>query len=149
MRRALHLIKSGACNRHQTLFAMTSRMPTTNHISVITPTITRASNKKQTTFVSVRHYSAPSEKLTKEQLIKNVLTDKFAPILLNVQDVSGGCGSMFNVLIVSDGFKGQTPVKRHRAVHEVLKEDIKEMHGISLLLKTEDEYNEMLKKARS
>ncbi len=95
-----------------------------------------------------RNYSAnKSSELTKEQLITQVLTEKFAPILLNVQDVSGGCGSMFNVLIVSDDFKGQSPVKRHRAVHEILKEDIREMHGISLLLKTEDEYRAMLEKA--
>lgn len=144
-RTAFHLIKR--INNKTT--------PQFNHTFLnTTPTSTTTSirfspSSPTTTFHTnlTRNYSANKSELTKEQLITQVLTEKFSPILLNVQDVSGGCGSMFNVLIVSDDFKGQSPVKRHRAVHEILKEDIREMHGISLLLKTEDEYRAMLEKA--
>ena len=38
---------------------------------------------------------------------------------VKVTDVSGGCGSMFDVEVVSAQFAGQSRVKQHRMVNEV------------------------------
>jgi stress-induced morphogen len=52
-----------------------------------------------------------------------------------VEDISGGCGSMYAVAITADKFKGLPVIKQHRLVNEVLGEDIKSWHGIQLRTK--------------
>lgn len=52
--------------------------------------------------------------------------------LIQVQDVSGGCGSMYALDIVSEKFKGLTVIKQHRLVNSVLGEEIKKWHGVQL-----------------
>lgn len=85
---------------------------------------------------------------SREEVIKKILIEQFKPRVLNVQDVSGGCGAMYNILLVSDQFNGQTPVKRHKAVLYALRAQVEKMHGISLLLKTEEEYKKLLEKQK-
>ncbi|KAL8286392.1 hypothetical protein RQP46_004409 [Phenoliferia psychrophenolica] len=55
------------------------------------------------------------------------------PDLTHVQvfDVSGGCGSMFEVVIVSPSFEGKTTLKRHREVNALLKDEIAELHAFT------------------
>ena len=48
----------------------------------------------------------------------------------------GGCGSMYSVEIQSDKFKGLGVLKQHRLVKDVLKDDIKDMHGIQIKTST-------------
>ncbi|KAI8814124.1 bola protein [Cladochytrium replicatum] len=67
------------------------------------------------------------EKRLHEKLVKEL-----KPIRLQVVDVSGGCGSMYAIDIASPSFEGVPTVKQHRMVNEVLKEDIKGMHGLQL-----------------
>lgn len=55
--------------------------------------------------------------------------------VLQVEDISGGCGSMYAVGITSKKFKGLSVIKQHRLVNEVLGEDIKSWHGIQLRTK--------------
>ncbi|EIM22965.1 bola-like protein, partial [Wallemia mellicola CBS 633.66] len=57
-----------------------------------------------------------------------------------VTDVSGGCGQSFQVLIVSDIFKGLITIKRHRLINDYLKEEIKDLHAFSQKTLTRDEY---------
>ncbi|KAF7721054.1 hypothetical protein EC973_005519 [Apophysomyces ossiformis] len=45
---------------------------------------------------------------------------------------AGGCGSMYAIDIASKAFEGTSIVKQHRMVNEVLKEEIKGMHGLQL-----------------
>jgi stress-induced morphogen len=92
------------------------------------------------------------EKLTEgEQLIFNKLTQNLKPSELFVKDVSGkfvscyqlihiliksnnigGCGSMYAIKIKSGEFKGKGLVQQHRVVNEILKDEIKDMHGLQL-----------------
>ncbi|RUP46537.1 bola protein, partial [Jimgerdemannia flammicorona] len=65
-----------------------------------------------------------------ERHIWDKLTRELNPSKLRVLDVSGGCGSMYAIDITSDAFQGVPMVKQHRIVNEILKEEIKEMHGI-------------------
>ncbi|KAH9950077.1 bola-like protein [Amylocystis lapponica] len=87
----------------------------------------------------VRYYVAPSEQLSEgEKAIHNKLMERFSPSELKVQDVSGGCGSFYTVVIASESFKGLPTVKQHRLVNEVLKKEFEGIHGLqaSILLNT-------------
>lgn len=51
---------------------------------------------------------------------------------IRVHDISGGCGSMFEVHIVSEEFRDVRTVLQHRMVNEALKDEIKNMHGLRI-----------------
>ena len=61
--------------------------------------------------------------------------------MLNVKDVSGGCGSMFAINIVSEKFNGLSLIKQQRLVNEVLKDEISKWHGLQLRTKALEKYN--------
>ncbi|KAJ9054512.1 hypothetical protein DSO57_1013590 [Entomophthora muscae] len=67
-----------------------------------------------------------------ETNIYNKLKEHFEPSILEVSDISGGCGSMFAINLKSSKFNGKGLVQQHRLVNEVLKDDIKGMHGLQL-----------------
>ncbi|ORX48844.1 bola-like protein [Hesseltinella vesiculosa] len=76
--------------------------------------------------------SAPEGLSAGELNIYNKLSNEFKPIQLRVADVSGGCGSMYAIEIVSKAFEGKSMVKQHRLVNDLLKQEIKDMHGLQL-----------------
>uniref|UniRef100_A0A182JQ51 BolA-like protein 3 n=1 Tax=Anopheles christyi TaxID=43041 RepID=A0A182JQ51_9DIPT len=49
-----------------------------------------------------------------------------------VSDISGGCGSMYEIFVESKEFKGLSTVKQHRLITETLKSEIKDMHGLRI-----------------
>ncbi|KAH7646533.1 bola-like protein [Dermatophagoides farinae] len=49
-----------------------------------------------------------------------------------VKDISGGCGSMFEVYVASMDFQGMSKVKQHLTVSNILKNEIRDMHGIRI-----------------
>ncbi|GFN74408.1 Bola-like protein 3 [Plakobranchus ocellatus] len=51
---------------------------------------------------------------------------------VQVSDVSGGCGAMYQISIESPQFQGKRTIQQHRMVNEALAEDIKNMHGLQL-----------------
>ncbi|EDV21197.1 uncharacterized protein TRIADDRAFT_60160 [Trichoplax adhaerens] len=67
-----------------------------------------------------------------EQHISSILKDTVNPSYLEVRDISGGCGSMYEILIQSDNFKGKSIIQQHRMVKEALAEEIKNMHGLTI-----------------
>ena len=85
--------------------------------------------------ISSRNYSdsenaSPSQA---EMSLINILKEKFPSASdIAVVDVSGGCGSMYEVYVESPDFKGIRLVKQHQMVSEALKGEIKEMHGIRI-----------------
>lgn len=83
---------------------------------------------------AVRFYSQLPEG-EYEQKIYNMLNERFSPAKLEVQDVSGGCGSMFAILVESKEFKGIPMIKQHRLVNELLKDEISQWHGLQLRTK--------------
>jgi len=60
------------------------------------------------------------------------LQKALAATAVSVKDISGGCGSMYAVEVVSPEFAGKKLVQQHKMVTEVLKEDISDMHGLTL-----------------
>ncbi|EJF63025.1 bola-like protein [Dichomitus squalens LYAD-421 SS1] len=83
-------------------------------------------------FSFARWYSAAQANFStdSERLIHQKLTEKFKPTELHVEDVSGGCGTFYNIIIASEEFKGLPLVKQQRLVNQTLKEEIKGIHGL-------------------
>ncbi|CAE7188274.1 hypothetical protein P3342_008910 [Pyrenophora teres f. teres] len=65
----------------------------------------------------------------------NKIQAELEPVKLEVQDISGGCGSMYAIEVESPKFKGLTVIKQHKMVNEVLKDEIKSWHGVQLRTK--------------
>ena len=62
----------------------------------------------------------------------DLLQAEFAPTSLVVQDVSGGCGSMYSIDITSEKFRGLNMLKQQRVVNTALADMVKEWHGLQL-----------------
>lgn len=67
-----------------------------------------------------------------EREIHDLLTERFAPSLLRVQDVSGGQGTFYAVQVASKEFDGLSTVKQHRLVNECLKDIIGKLDGLQV-----------------
>lgn len=80
----------------------------------------------------------PPEHLNeKERYVFEKLTEALGPSRLEVQDISGGCGSMYAIEIASRKFQGLPMMRQHRLVNEVLADEIKGWHGVQLRTKAE------------
>jgi BolA-like protein 3 len=55
---------------------------------------------------------------------------------IKVVDASAGCGSFFNIDIVSPVFQGKSLIQQHRLVNTVLKDEISAIHGFTLNTKS-------------
>jgi len=90
--------------------------------------------------LAARSYSTPADSAVQapdylnpaELSIFNKIAGALQPTKLEVQDISGGCGSMYALDIVSAKFKGMSVIKQHRLVNEVLEQEIKGWHGVQL-----------------
>lgn len=75
----------------------------------------------------------PPDYLSESELeIFNKIKAELDPIRLEVQDISGGCGSMYALEIESFKFKGLSIIKQHKLVNQILESEIKKWHGIQL-----------------
>ncbi|XP_026330845.1 bolA-like protein 3 [Hyposmocoma kahamanoa] len=71
--------------------------------------------------------------VTKEQQLSTALRRSLPGITyVSVQDISGGCGAMFEVSVEAKEFAGLSRVKQHQLVTDSLKSEIAEMHGIRI-----------------
>lgn len=76
--------------------------------------------------------SRPTHLNAKEAEIWTLLNDSLDCISLDVQDISGGCGSMYGIDVVSERFRGLSMLKQQRLVNGILGEEIKTWHGVQL-----------------
>ncbi|KAI1373383.1 bola-like protein [Hypoxylon crocopeplum] len=70
-----------------------------------------------------------------ESTIWDKLMAEFSPAELMVQDISGGCGSMYGIEIASEKFRGVNMLKQQRMVNAVLGDQMKGWHGVQLRTK--------------
>jgi len=91
-----------------------------------------------------------SEMQTRAARLEQVLTRAFSPTVLRVVDDSArhaghagarsGGQTHYNVLLVSEAFRGLGRVTRSRAVHAVLEAEFADgLHALSLTLRTPEE----------
>ncbi|GEQ72508.1 hypothetical protein JCM33374_g6195 [Metschnikowia sp. JCM 33374] len=64
-------------------------------------------------------------------ILKDIITERLEASLVQVEDMSGGCGQAFAVIIVSSKFKGKNKLMRHRLVNTALKEEIAAIHAFT------------------
>ncbi|KAK0121921.1 hypothetical protein ONS95_010196 [Cadophora gregata] len=81
---------------------------------------------------------APQHLNDKERQIWEMLMRELQCTSLEVQDISGGCGSMYGIDIVSEKFRGLGMLKQQRLVNQVLGEEIKGWHGVQLKTRAPD-----------
>ncbi|KAK4097608.1 bola-like protein [Parathielavia hyrcaniae] len=67
-----------------------------------------------------------------ESQVWDRLIAEFAPTELVVQDISGGCGSMYGIEVCSEKFRGLNMLKQQRLVNAALGDFLKEWHGVQL-----------------
>lgn len=79
--------------------------------------------------------SAPSPATSEKQLEKILQRNFPTATQISVNDVSGGCGAMYEIYIENPDFKGLSVVKQHRSVYDALKEQIKYIHALNLVTK--------------
>ncbi|CAK4002694.1 bola domain-containing [Lecanosticta acicola] len=61
--------------------------------------------------------------------LETTLRDKLEASHVDIADLSGGCGQMFEAIIVSPQFAKKTTLARHRLVNNTLKEEIAAIHA--------------------
>jgi len=65
--------------------------------------------------------------------VRELLERAFAPCAeLDVVDVSGECGSAFEVRVVSESFRDKSRIESHRAIHDALGSVMGKIHALSV-----------------
>ncbi|POS85048.1 hypothetical protein EPUL_004557 [Erysiphe pulchra] len=67
-----------------------------------------------------------------EKKIFHHLVQELKPTSLDIQDISGGCGSTYAIEIVSHCFSGLTLVQQQKLVYVALRDMIKNWHGVRI-----------------
>jgi stress-induced morphogen len=128
-RRAL----SAASARSPPLLSRTRLAPTPARrlFSTTTPTASASAAAPQETAPA----SAPEKPkfLSEgESQVWDILMAELAPTQLVVQDISGGCGSMYGIEVTSEKFRGLNMLKQQRLVNATLGDLVKQWHGVQL-----------------
>lgn len=74
------------------------------------------------------------------ELLQEAIKDRLQAEHVEVVDNSGGCGQMFDVIIVSPLFNDKRTLARHRLVNDSLKDEISKVHAFSQKSYTPDEW---------
>ncbi|ODV58139.1 Bol2p [Ascoidea rubescens DSM 1968] len=85
------------------------------------------------------------EHLTSSSLEK-IIKERLNASIVHVQDMSGGCGQAFAVIIVSEIFNKKNRIMRHRLVNSALKEEISAIHAFTQKNFTPEEWEIAKKK---
>ncbi|KAJ4312593.1 hypothetical protein N0V94_007365 [Neodidymelliopsis sp. IMI 364377] len=72
--------------------------------------------------------------------IKQKLESGLGATWVEIEDMSGGCGQMYEAIIVSPQFTKKTTLARHRLVNGVLKEEIAAIHAWTPKCHTPEEW---------
>ena len=63
--------------------------------------------------------------------LEKIISQRLEAYYVSVNDVSGGCGSAFEAVIVSGKFEGLPKLQRHRLVFKELKPELANVHAFS------------------
>ncbi|KAI8370107.1 bola protein [Choanephora cucurbitarum] len=72
--------------------------------------------------------------------LKASIVERLQAQHVQVEDLSAGCGQMFEVVIVSPVFEGKRLLARHKLVNEALKEEISKVHAFTQKSYTPEEW---------
>ncbi|KAF3051351.1 hypothetical protein E8E11_009634 [Didymella keratinophila] len=74
--------------------------------------------------------------------IKQKLEQNLGATHVEIEDMSGGCGQMFEAIIVSPQFTKKTTLARHRLVNAALKDEIAAIHAWTPKCYTPEQWEE-------
>ncbi|EAT89881.1 hypothetical protein HBI56_033170 [Parastagonospora nodorum] len=83
--------------------------------------------------------AAPSSGVTPEGIEKK-LKEGLGAVYVEIADLSGGCGQMYEAIIVSPQFTKKTTLARHRLVNSTLKDEIAAIHAWTPKCHTPEEW---------
>ncbi|CAI5721035.1 unnamed protein product [Hyaloperonospora brassicae] len=66
--------------------------------------------------------------------------------LVEAVDLSDGCGSKFSLVVVHEGFEGQSLLERQRRVNDCLKEEMTRIHALQMKTWTPVQYEQKTQK---
>ncbi|KAF8247703.1 bola-like protein [Wilcoxina mikolae CBS 423.85] len=72
--------------------------------------------------------------------LESAIREKLQATHVELVDVSGGCGQMFETTIVSSLFSKKASLARHRLANTALKDEIAQVHAWSQKLFTPEEW---------
>ncbi|KAH8153693.1 uncharacterized protein LAJ45_02506 [Morchella importuna] len=72
--------------------------------------------------------------------LEAAIIEKLKATHVELKDTSGGCGQMFEAVIVSQEFAKKTSLMRHRLVNSALKDEISRVHAWTQKCFTEEEW---------
>ena len=67
-----------------------------------------------------------------ERRIAEKIQSKLNVSKIEVEDISGGCGSMFRIFVAAADFEGKRTIQQHRIINDILQDEVKDMHGLTL-----------------
>ncbi|WVQ98871.1 hypothetical protein IAU59_006002 [Kwoniella sp. CBS 9459] len=135
------VVPSSSRSRSRSLTSLSSRIVSSSRSQAVSRPTAKSSDLKLRNALAVRCNSSSATAASSpssppldegEKAIYDKLKAAFPGKKLEVQDVSGGCGSFYAIIISSPAFKGLTTIKQHKLVNQCLKEDIKDIHGLQL-----------------
>jgi BolA-like protein 3 len=139
----VHRTFSSTCiqqNMIKLAFIQNNRTLTTATMQHMNNNIT---NQRQCRTLSTSNSEAKANsdsETSSESAIRDLLAKELQPVHLSVEDTSGGCGSFFAIHVVSEKFNGLMMVKQHRLVNDILKDHIKDIHGMTLNTQTPEKF---------
>ncbi|KAF1945824.1 bola domain-containing protein [Clathrospora elynae] len=74
------------------------------------------------------------------KVLKRKLEEGLGATHVEIEDLSGGCGQMYEAIIVSPQFAKKTTLARHRLVNSTLKEEIAAIHAWTPKCHTPEEW---------
>lgn len=78
---------------------------------------------------------------TVESVVSRLQSSPLAPLQhIACEDVSGGCGAKFELVVVSGTFEGKPLLARHREVQTILSEEMKSIHALTIKALTPAQY---------
>ncbi|CAB4010941.1 Hypothetical predicted protein, partial [Paramuricea clavata] len=67
-----------------------------------------------------------------ERRIAEKIQSKLNVSKIEVEDISGGCGSMYRIFVAAAEFQGKRTIQQHRIINDILQDEVKDMHGLTL-----------------
>ncbi|CEG40351.1 BolA (bacterial stress-induced morphogen)-related protein [Plasmopara halstedii] len=70
------------------------------------------------------------------------IRDEIGAVLVEATDLSDGCGSKFSLVVVHEGFEGQSLLERQRQINDCLKEEMTRIHALQMKTWTPAQYEQ-------
>ena len=93
--------------------------------------------------------SMPHTPESVSELLQRGLGEDAAPVVLEVEDLSDGCGAKFSILCVSAAFEGRSIVEKHQLVHAALGSAMDEIHAVEIKAYSPAQWEKKQQKAKA